>query len=573
MYHPIESRKPLSIPANHPTLGYVRDQIEAAVDLTPRQRQDITSALRTLAKALDRRLEEIPAHPVHLRERIKDLNAAMVGIEERRWRNVLSLTRAALKHAGLARIPARSRVALDPDWKEAVGHLDLKSLQCGLSRLARYCTAASISPAEINDETMAKFLDDLEQGGLIRSPRSIHRTACLAWNKAVDTFPSWPRQKLKIPSYRKDYALPWSKFPASLKADADAYFEHLAGKDFLVSDIRPLKASSASSRSHQLHAFVSALVHQGRAPESLQSLADLVEISAVKLGLHFYLDRPGRKPAKQHAANIAGLLRAIGRYWVKVDEPHLNQLRLICKQLKTPETGLTEKNRRALRQFDDPKNVDALVNLPEHLMKTLDRRKSPVERALQVQTALALELLMMTAVRLGNLTGLDIERHFQRSVHGNAVHLVIPGEEVKNGNPHEVALPAPTVRLLDTFLREYRPLLLTSPSNWLFPGRNGNRRTDQTIRTRIVQAAKHHCGLILTPHQFRHIGAKFQLDAQPGSYGIVRLMLGHKSVDTTTQFYCGLEAVAACRHHDELILNLRGRILAKPVPPKAGVRP
>ena len=58
---------------------------------------------------------------------------------------------------------------------------------------------------------------------------------------------------------------------------------------------------------------------------------------------------------------------------------------------------------------------------------------------------------------------------------------------------------------------------------------------------------------------FRHIATKLYLDAHPGAYGVVRLLHGHKSVDTTTRFYCGEETAAAIQHYDAHILNVRGR--------------
>jgi integrase len=59
------------------------------------------------------------------------------------------------------------------------------------------------------------------------------------------------------------------------------------------------------------------------------------------------------------------------------------------------------------------------------------------------------------------------------------------------------------------------------------------------------------------PHLFRHIAAKLFLDGNPGSYEIIRRVLGHRSIDTTTGFYTGLETAAAVRHFDKTILNLR----------------
>jgi site-specific recombinase XerD len=59
------------------------------------------------------------------------------------------------------------------------------------------------------------------------------------------------------------------------------------------------------------------------------------------------------------------------------------------------------------------------------------------------------------------------------------------------------------------------------------------------------------------PHLFRHIGAKLFLDDNPGAYEVVRRVLGHRAIATTTNFYTGLETAAAVRHFDATILNLR----------------
>lgn len=51
--------------------------------------------------------------------------------------------------------------------------------------------------------------------------------------------------------------------------------------------------------------------------------------------------------------------------------------------------------------------------------------------------------------------------------------------------------------------------------------------------------------------------AKIYLDANPGGYEVVRRVLGHQRIDTTTRFYAGTEVAAAVRHYDRQILALR----------------
>jgi integrase len=61
----------------------------------------------------------------------------------------------------------------------------------------------------------------------------------------------------------------------------------------------------------------------------------------------------------------------------------------------------------------------------------------------------------------------------------------------------------------------------------------------------------------ITPHQFRHLLAKFHLEANPGAYELVRQLLGHRNLSTTTEFYAGIDTRRAGRAHAELVMKLR----------------
>ena len=62
------------------------------------------------------------------------------------------------------------------------------------------------------------------------------------------------------------------------------------------------------------------------------------------------------------------------------------------------------------------------------------------------------------------------------------------------------------------------------------------------------------------PHEhIRHGTAKLYLDVNKGDYDTVRRALAHRSINTTTTFYTGLETAQAVRHFDETILNLRNK--------------
>ena len=69
------------------------------------------------------------------------------------------------------------------------------------------------------------------------------------------------------------------------------------------------------------------------------------------------------------------------------------------------------------------------------------------------------------------------------------------------------------------------------------------------ITVRIQKAT----GLRITVHQFRHAAAAIYLKHRPGDYETVRRVLGHRDIETTVRFYCGLETIEATEQFGKLI--------------------
>jgi integrase len=137
------------------------------------------------------------------------------------------------------------------------------------------------------------------------------------------------------------------------------------------------------------------------------------------------------------------------------------------------------------------------------------------------------------------------------------MHLVIELQEVMNREPLDFPLPEESVELVKRYLRGFRPRLALRGSNALFPGDGGRPKTTKTLRKQISETVHFYTGLRMHPHLFRHAMAKLYLDANPGAYEVVRRVLGHKSINTTTRFYTGLETAPAVRLFDKTILALR----------------
>jgi hypothetical protein len=319
--------------------------------------------------------------------------------------------------------------------------------------------------------------------------------------------------------------------------------------------LRPVRPITRRSHAAQIHRFASAVVLSGRDPKTITSLAELTTIEAFAAGLTFFLKQRANQPAG--VINIAGTLKAVARHHVGAEQHHLDQMTRIIRRIGPRQQGLSPKNRARLRPLDDPQNVCALLGLPRKLTELASRERRPYKAALLVQTAVAIEILEMTLMRMRNLVALDLEKHMKRSVRNGVLHIVIGGDETKNSDPQEFPVHPQSTALIDIYLADHRPVLCDGNSSALFPGKNGGTKHANTLAEQIKGAVWTHTGLRWNPHLFRHAGAKLHLDENPGSYGVARRVLGHRAGATTERYYAGQEMAAAVRHFDQTILKLR----------------
>jgi integrase len=549
-----------------PTLAQVRDYIAKAVDLPPRRRDEIISALNAVARAAGKPIGEIVASPDTLRGSLAAITPMRAGVSPARWANIRSLLRAALRHAGLDKMPGRQTEPLPPEWAELFRLLPSSQARFALSRFGRFCAGHGIRPDAVDDTVTATFLTVLE-ASLVRQPRQVHRTACRQWNIAASTIPGWPRTVLQVPDYRRDYAMRWDQLPPDLVTDAEAFFAHLAGTDPLAEiEFRPLRASSIATRRRQFIEIVSAMVINGVSLDTLTSIACVVRVDNVKAALRVILDRhrqahpvaPGDAPRPSpHAHHLARFICTMARRWVQVEPAHLDALRAITRRLSPGPQGLSAQNRARLGQFDDPQAVHRFLTMPDRIMGKLGRVRTPSRKqALQAQTAVALGLLLVLPMRIANLAGLRLDRHLNRSARG-VWHLSVPGHEVKNRQGLEAVIPADMGRIVDAYLKRFRPVLAPAGTDALFPGRTGGPKSTDMLREQLVKGIAAWTGLTVNPHLVRHVLAKLYLEAHPGAYGVVKLLLGHRSVTTTMSSYCGTETRAAFEHVDAFMSGLR----------------
>jgi integrase len=226
-----------------------------------------------------------------------------------------------------------------------------------------------------------------------------------------------------------------------------------------------------------------------------------------------------------------------------------------------PGRGATEgagpKNLALIRLVLTEGVWSRVVNLPQQLMQQArsQRRHAPIRAALLAQIAVAVAILTVAPVRLGNLAGIRLgENLIKPGGPGSNFWLVFPKYDVKNRVRLQFKLDEIVTDIIDEYVHDFRPALIRgSNADWLFPGRASNHKEKISFSTQIVDRIQKSTGLRVTVHQFRHAAGALILKHRPGEYELVRRTLGHKSIQTTIKFYLDLETTQASEIFTDIV--------------------
>lgn len=549
------------MPAGRPmTLEDLLRRLDNVPNLGGQRLNDLKSAVRRSAKICGLG-PGVPADPAVLRDRILRSSPAMVGLKPQSYRNLVSRLRKALDLANVPIQPGRHKPSdLTPEWRTLLDSIPTRGTRYGVSRLVYFASAAGWRPCEISEMHIERFRLAIEEEALIKHPKQAFRQHCKSWNKAVAETPGWPAFTIEV-AERKGYTLIWSDFPSTIVEEIEHYLGRMSDPDPFDDAAPPrLARSTIEKRRFMLRQYLSALVHAGFSIDELDSLAAAISPDRLKQALRFFLERSGNRATTQ-IWQIATTVLMVARHWLHWPDHRIAPIKKIADKVVTKQKGLTEQNKRRLGQFDDPANIQRLHALPKRLMtEARAELKCVRNRAVRLaQSALAIEILLYCPIRARNLRELDLDHHFRRSTHGRGgvVHIIIPAEEVKNHVDLEFRVPDSLRALLDHYLAEFRAYAADDTGAWLFPGPDGGPVLYKTFLARLKDDIRRHAGLDMTPHLFRHLAAKVYLEKEPGNYEVMRRVLGHKSMDTTTRYYAGFETAPALRLFEANVIRIR----------------
>jgi len=540
--------------------------ILASEELDALRKRHWPTSLRQMAAYLDRPLELIPARMAAVAAWIGKLHAERLGVNAKTFANHRANVRACLLWFNRQVAGNGRNAPMDEDYRTLLAKLEDLHVRDCLSPFFRYLSTLGVPPGAVSDALVEAYVAHRRDTGF-----SIYRTTQLRamvreWNKAAGEIPGWPRIALSEPEYAARTRGPaWEAFPKGLRDGIEAHCARLAKRHrgYRRLRVKGCEPSSIATRRRELIAAVRKAVQVGVPLDELQSLSDLVKPDIVEQVLDAYWGESERPSS--YVITLASKFLTIARCDTELPEEEVAQLAEIRSELEPyRSTGLTEKNRTLVRQILQPGIWRDVLDLPSRLMAQAraDRRTAPEKAAITAQMAVAIRILTFAPVRMQNLASIVIGQNLVRPGRpGTGFLLTFPDHDVKNHVPLEFPLDEETTRLIDTYIHDHRPYLMRGRNHdCLFPGEDHDQKGSQTLGEQITQRLWKAIGLKVTPHQFRHAAAAIVLRKHPGNYELVRRILGHRNLATTTAFYIGLESVEATRQFGEILREDEGRL-------------
>ena len=501
------------------TLQDVSDAVEGLEALSVTQRRDQRSAVRRTAALLGDVPSRIPLDLPAISAQFATVSPVAAGLTAKSFSNIRSDFLTAVKVSGLKPVQRPARTPLSSAWAELFAHLSRRRTHIGLSRLARYASAKGIAPLEINDATIEAFIIAVRNGSLHRRPNGLHRRVASIWNEVAQRT-ELGLQAVTVPSFRRPpKRIDWTSLADAFRQDVDEYLTWCGGSDMYAADARSraLAPETIALRRNQIHAGATALVDSGVKPTVITSLADLVSPEAFKRILQQRTEMVGGS-RNVFNGDLARALVQMAAQWVKVDAGVLAELTRLAGKVPVPVSGLTAKNKRVLRQFDDPASLQRLYDFPRRLWDEVkrDAKRNRLTLA-KAQAAIAVSILCYMPIRLKNLAALTFDLHlFMQEGPRATSSLELSAGEVKNETDLAFDIPPDLAKMLIAYRNRIAPKIIGHRPDRLFVNVDGTPKTQWTVAWLIRTYLRRRAGIAISSHQFRHLAAKTHAGCRAG---------------------------------------------------------
>jgi integrase len=525
-----------------------------------KQREDAASAFRTLFKKLGLKPVEVALDddPDETLTRLFErLDTAPVAPKGPNRRNVKSRCRKALHryltHIGHVSPEPIQPIPLPPDW-QCVHDAIPKPTGFSPKRFISFAVQRALEPRDVRDDVVLRYADTLAD---LKHPRPHLSRLIAGWNALAADPATGLRNLAPLARARQHYSPSRDELSPELRADMAAYFAaRRPGRRASIHDENPLpelKPASINKAESLLRQFLGLLRREGHDISRLKSLADVVTLDNVQTVTFAELDRTDDEPSSQ-LRNMLTTVSAMARHWTKMPGHDLDKLTAWLADHTPSYEGMVARNRARLLMLRDRRHRKAFLELPFRLMD-LARRDKTERGAYMAQYAVAIELLLQTAMRISNLTRLRFGSEVLPTGIGSTskVFILVDSADVKNGEPIRVELPHDSAQMLRKYQSDYLPRLRHSNGVALFPGSAGGSKGPGTLGRQITSVIKEHTGLDINPHLFRAIAVFIYRLHHRGDMVTMQRVLGDRQLAIIMKHYSFLDEIEARSAHQETI--------------------
>ncbi|SHF20479.1 Phage integrase family protein [Ruegeria intermedia] len=337
----------------------------------------------------------------------------------------------------------------------------------------------------------------------------------------------------------------------------------MTDKRFLVGRDRWSEKTLARRRGYVISMAKAIVAAADVVPETIEELTDpeFLEIGAETLADSNKSDYPSG-----YVASVLKTMRKIASGFLCRPPEEMQAISDLISLHKPGFNGISPRNKAKLQQFTDDRIVQTIqltgtivtqVNDEIARRRRVHRKKTgklpakadvmDAELIRDVMAALAHDILMTRAPRSDNILRARLD---WVSWQGDLARLAIPAEEVKMRSSGDADLPIPlsesTSRLLRTYLEVLRPKLLMPDDRqnpYLFPsqGKAAPGAHYGALLKRVTRLLARHVGVDIHPHLYRHLIGWIWLRDNPDHLPKVQRLLGHRSLQTTLDYYAELD--------------------------------
>lgn len=545
-----------------PTMQQLIENIATDDTIPQTRRRHLASSVRRFCKALGFEPAHVPANHSYFRQRLKGFHPLEAGVKKKRWQTIKSDVNAALALKGISKGQTRGLAPISPEWLDLKRFMVNQRYDWGFSRLARFCSNKGLGPVAVNDEVMAAFDTAMREETFKTKIDTLMQELRRHWNSLAERAPEAGLTMVTLVSKRKCLTAPWESLLAAFRADTEAFLSEMSAEADPFSDTglaKPLRPASIATYHYLIRRCHAELITLGHSPDDIVNLKVLAE-NAKPILQHLYNLNGKKTNSTIHGmAHVLYLIAGPG-----ARAPHLAAQLIKTRAALAPRRdGMRNKPRTGLRPFADKRNIDKILGLPAKIYARIVRKSAFTKKdARLMQVAVALELLLMRPIRRKNLVELRLGENVIRS--GRDTFIRLPADTVKNAMELDYKIPAESGELVDFYVKKLLPLFGDNPERWLFPGeKRGKPKCGAQFGRGFTKTIQDQTGIYLYPHLTRHFAALIYLQENPGAFEIVRRLLAHKSLTTTTRSYASFDDDAAVKLYDQLIVRIRDSIGAE----------